>query len=617
MRYKGYILFILCSGLLAGCADKDCNKLEKALQLSGEHRTELEKVLDYFSQRPEDSLKLKSAVFLIENMPGHWGPDSSSILHYKARIDSIPGLSSEERKILLNLPSKHPELCPTLIKAEDIHTIKARDLIGHISRMCNMKDSCTWLKDLDFDFFCEYLLPYRIENEWAEFSPDTLDHELTEAITYALRNYDDCQSSPYSISTYIQRDKAFKIKVNVKDNVLKKLIYNRENQNKMSVILLRQLGIPVAMDYVPILRPNETTNHWYIPIDSHIIPKSLYKINGLCTGKVYRQTFSANPLPVVDSNEFVPPFFRNPYQKDVTDLYLHTTDAELSLIMPQKIHYAYLAMYDSKVWNPIAYCKTNNNKCLFTKLGKDCVYLPVYYQEGQMQPLAPPFILRSTGKITPLTSPADSFVTIHLERFSPYLNKNYFYNESLIGSRFECADNENFKNPDIVFTIEEQSHYRLHTIHPVQKMKKRYWRLKLSSEYRNLSELHFLDTAGKQLKGRYITRDTSHIGVLTDNNPETHKVVTNNLGIDFGKPVRVAAIHYMLRNDGYNIWPGNEYELLYCQDGEWYSAGKQKAEKHTISFSDVPANRLYQILDKTNGKPGNSFTWENGRVRFW
>lgn len=46
--------------------------LEQALEKSGDNRSELEKVLMHYSQKDADSLKLRAAVFLIENMPGHY-----------------------------------------------------------------------------------------------------------------------------------------------------------------------------------------------------------------------------------------------------------------------------------------------------------------------------------------------------------------------------------------------------------------------------------------------------------------------------------------------------------------------------------------------------------------
>lgn len=45
--------------------------IDTALQKAGKNRQEIEKVLEYFSRVPEDSLKYKAARFLIENMPGH------------------------------------------------------------------------------------------------------------------------------------------------------------------------------------------------------------------------------------------------------------------------------------------------------------------------------------------------------------------------------------------------------------------------------------------------------------------------------------------------------------------------------------------------------------------
>lgn len=617
MRHKGYVVFMLCGWLLTGCGEKECSKLERALALSGDHRAELEKVLEHFSQRPEDSLQLKSAVFLIENMPGHRGPDSSSIRRYKARIDTLPELSYEERKILLGLPSKHPELCPDMAEAEDIHTIKAEDLIRHISRICRMKDSCTWLRHLDFDLFCEYLLPYRIENEWLEFPPDTLPSDLAETMAYANRYYDDCQHSPYSMCSFIQRESSFAIKYHVKDSTFSKLIYSWVNKNKMNAIRLRRLGIPLALDYVPILRPNEQANYWYIPIDARIIPKSNYKIEGISTGKVYRQTFSYNPAPVVDSHEVVPPFFRNPFQKDVTDLYLHTADVELSLSLPQGVRYAYLAMYDGKAWCPVAYSEAKGGICRFSKLGKDCVYLPVCYPSEQMQPLAPPFILRSNGEMTPLIVARDSTIAIQAERLCAYVNSSNYYNENMVNSYFECSDDKSFKNSDTVYVITKPPHYRLETIHPSPKLKKRYWRLMLSHGYCVLSELHYLNAEGEELKGEYRAGNTTNLNWLTDNDPETSRSFYVSLGTDFGKPVQVATIRYMSSNDGYNIWPGNEYELFYFRDGEWHSAGRQKAEATAITFRDVPANTLYQIIDNTNRKQGSPFVLEKGRVRFF
>lgn len=66
------ILSLLIS--LFSCSPQN-DFLRQALLLAGENRHELEKVLDHYQSDPADSLKYKAAVFLIENMPGHYSVD--------------------------------------------------------------------------------------------------------------------------------------------------------------------------------------------------------------------------------------------------------------------------------------------------------------------------------------------------------------------------------------------------------------------------------------------------------------------------------------------------------------------------------------------------------------
>ena len=65
MRWNIVVLL----GLLLGC--KGATDLEWALELAGENRDELEKILVHYSA-PEDSLKYRAACSLIENMPYYY-----------------------------------------------------------------------------------------------------------------------------------------------------------------------------------------------------------------------------------------------------------------------------------------------------------------------------------------------------------------------------------------------------------------------------------------------------------------------------------------------------------------------------------------------------------------
>ena len=58
-----FLLFLSCNNI---------TQQEYALRSAGENRKELEKILNYYSQDPKDSLKYKAACFLIENMDSHF-----------------------------------------------------------------------------------------------------------------------------------------------------------------------------------------------------------------------------------------------------------------------------------------------------------------------------------------------------------------------------------------------------------------------------------------------------------------------------------------------------------------------------------------------------------------
>ena len=54
--------------MLVACTERHAS-LERALRYAGDNRAELEKVLAHYASDPADSLKLRAAQYLIENMP--------------------------------------------------------------------------------------------------------------------------------------------------------------------------------------------------------------------------------------------------------------------------------------------------------------------------------------------------------------------------------------------------------------------------------------------------------------------------------------------------------------------------------------------------------------------
>ncbi|MCD8186850.1 MAG: hypothetical protein LUD68_10565 [Rikenellaceae bacterium] len=69
LKKIGLFLLLLCMG---GCRYGNIpEEVHKAILLSGNNSSELMKVLHHY-RRPQDSLKLQAAYFLIANMPGKY-----------------------------------------------------------------------------------------------------------------------------------------------------------------------------------------------------------------------------------------------------------------------------------------------------------------------------------------------------------------------------------------------------------------------------------------------------------------------------------------------------------------------------------------------------------------
>lgn len=80
------LLFLIAVAVCCGRYDPAVND---ALRYAGDNRGELEKVIRHYSTQPEDSLKLKAALFLIRNMPYHVSYRAEPYYAYCDALDSL------------------------------------------------------------------------------------------------------------------------------------------------------------------------------------------------------------------------------------------------------------------------------------------------------------------------------------------------------------------------------------------------------------------------------------------------------------------------------------------------------------------------------------------------
>jgi len=141
--------------------------LNDAYTKAGKNQTELKAVIRHYSKHPADSLKKKAAVFLIENMDGHFSYKSSEWTKYNNQLDSIYKLELPKNEMIQAynaLAYDYEYRFTDFIEESDLKNIKADYLIRNIDSAF-LAWQKPYAKSVNFDSFCEYILPYRIGNE--------------------------------------------------------------------------------------------------------------------------------------------------------------------------------------------------------------------------------------------------------------------------------------------------------------------------------------------------------------------------------------------------------------------------------------------------------------------
>lgn len=334
--------------LLIQCTQVD--PLERALQSSGNNRPQLDQVLRHYSRHPADSLKYKAACFLIENMPGHGWYEGEELDRYKRWIDSTyQDRNSIFKFVLYEAFFQQPDATDDLTRYEDIHCLDSNFLITYIDSVFSAIRKRPWLNTMPFAQLCEHILPYRTGHERPCLLFDIQD-SLFQSHIADLLNYDNIRGNARNIfiqSKLPNDKKEFSAPICYRGRMIDYDLSGcvaKANENQWRAKLLL---CPLATDMKPAF-PNRNDRHcWSVIIDNKEINRIvIITPEGNKLGKTYRNTFSHQPHPVPDTTEFVPPFFRSPFYKDVTSSYSPVKDVTIDPVIPVNTSYGYLCVFN-------------------------------------------------------------------------------------------------------------------------------------------------------------------------------------------------------------------------------------------------------------------------------
>ena len=239
-----------------------CNRPPKdvriVLNAAGGNRTELKKVLRYYSQNPADSLKLKAAYFLIRNMDGKFYYDGELMDIYNNYFHLISDDDVRNRKVLDSIAGIYgPLSVDRLERKADLEHLKATYLINNIDMAFKVYLEQPWGKDISFDQFCEYILPYRIGNERPEYDRSEIYRQYNRLLDSVRMAGGTAVDACSVINNELKRNlwKWTLLLSSFPDFSASALLrYRMGNCREMTgiaIFVMRALGIPVSGDFTP------------------------------------------------------------------------------------------------------------------------------------------------------------------------------------------------------------------------------------------------------------------------------------------------------------------------------------------------------------------------------
>lgn len=663
---KYFILLVLI--FLSSCSFSDKSKLDYSLNLANENRMELEEVLKYYQEMPQ---QFAAAKFIIENMPGHYGYDYQSISKLQPIYDQLFNISKKhnwERNIAwrneidIFWESRKNNVCEAF-KQQDIYSIKANWLIREIDIAFKAWKENEYSKNIPFKDFCMYILPYRFqEGICLDDARYIFYHRHANYFNDTTKCFKDVVDSLSNKYNHLQFNNmaaaALPIYNTATFEYLKRgTCYHMAWYN---TLLFSSLGMPVTIDFVPQWGNRNGAHCWNaLIINGNTYPfepfydkdrwkyKQTYNNKNIDPAygkfklpKVYRYTFEYHTEgPMFDkqtSTNDIPKLFQNCWIKDVSSEYFKTTDISIDITenIPNNTNYCYLCVYSSNGWIPVQWGKISKNKLVvFKKMGRGIAYLPAFFKNGVFIPAAPLFILTQDNTVKQqLCINEKKNITVRTP--GPYFYENLIEQEKhkLVGGNIVGCNNLNSLeySSENLCSLTDTIDLWENDIKLSPSNSYRYIRFIPPSDTIALCEMTFFEHQnGKlvQIPNVHVYAEVKSLkkeetlNMITDNLSSTgfYGVFKNNIqrrsGIifDLGKHSKIEQISFIPYTQSC-IDSGIEYKLYYW-DNAWISSGTVIGHNNMITFIQVPQNTMYRIKNPIMKE--RIFTYDNGIINWY
>ena len=601
---------------------------------------------------PVDSLKLRAAKFILDNMYERKYMMNSQIKSLISRIDTIQMSQDKNNYKFINAAiDSFYERYNEPHYVYEYNEVSADDIIAEIDDAFQTRQKYGFGQHLDFEEFCEYILSPVIGNTY--YTPwRTAYRKMFNKSLERLLLADDRRHSAFQA--------AGKINYAIRHNVISikqielpfgicypadKLINMRTGSCRAFALKaaysMRAFGIPVNVDFTPQW-PNRFGGHyWNSVVSDHgfSVPfsgaqtdpgQSFYPESPMA--KVYRMTYASQPNSLASivkgqkAKTTIPQTLRSPYMKDVTEEYVKTSEFSVNTGNVAKDgDIVYVSVFNNHVWIPVDYAIVAGEKATFKNMGRNVVYLPTLV-DSQEEGFTSPIEITALGNIHVIEPDMSKKQAITMSRKYPVMSGILGYSERMVGGYIEASNSETFL-ADSTFEMGEITRFPAMTWSSIKlkqsNKKYRYWRyVSPKAGWCDVAEIEFISNNkplnGERIIANVVRTDSHKPEAAFDGKPltyfESNKANVGWIGLDFGKPVSIDSFRYLPRNDDNAVVQGHEYELDVYVHGIPETVSKIVSNGTEVTFRNVPVGGLYILHDRTAGKEERIFTYEKGEV---
>lgn len=635
------LLWALC---LTGCK---FHSVDINLDFAKDNKAELTKVLDY-GLLSGDTLKQAGVLFILGNIRSHHSLYSDDMDTFTSKVNqSLWTPTSMFLDSLWKEEDKSTQVTPLF----DAETLTSGFLIDDIDNAYTIWKNSTWKRQVPFDVFCKYILPYRFTQEPLETGWRKHLHNKYHGMVDSISNIKDAYAVVYNNLKDSLKGEGYEYPSPLPVSTMEKVMRGNCIQRCIYIgLAMRALGIPVAIDWVKNWANYSTNGHYWVslvledgtytlsddgknvvkygPIDSSVFkidfaPEEDYPFQPTFTkrcAKVFRFSYEEQKHEMAEmlrETSFSWLFGKNTL--DVSEEYNYKE----KVIIPQKgkEDIGCLCTYvTARGWMPTSVVRAKDGIFEFSNLNDSVVYMFATYKDNRMEYKGFPMTITPHG-IKYFKPSTEQRQKIDLYRKYPLIGRHISACAAMKGATIEGSNSPDFKTKSVLYRINESPAFR--NVYKSQMHKKNRYIRVMPEEGKKfpIAEIELWSNERK-LHATTYGNTYSQVEKAVDCNTAT---VTKNIMsqsermfmLDLHKGEIVTDIVLYPSNDDNYIVPENTYEFFCWINDRWTSLGKKISNGYFLRYDNMPLDGLFLLHNLTKGHEERIFSIEKGKQIWW